>query len=147
MAVSAYLPDQPGGMVVGASFADEAAASAALDLLRASGVRRQDISVLARDARRAERLAADRAWTPSRNARGPGILRRVVPAPGLPGDVKRRYAETLRAAQVVLLVAADGQPADTIAALFDQAHGERIEQWWQRSPAALFAPPDMAGPF
>jgi heat induced stress protein YflT len=146
MAVSAYLPEQPGGMVVGAAFADDAAADGALDLLRSSGVRVQDISVLARDARRAERLAGDRGWTPARRTAGPAILRRIVPAPGLPGDVKRRYADTLRAGQVVILVAADGQPADTIAALFGQARGDRVEQWWQ-SPAALFAPPEMAGPF
>ena len=145
MAVSAYLPDAPGGMVVGAVFADDASAAAAIELLRASGVRREDTSVVARDARRAESLAGDRAWTPSRNG-PPVLLRRLVPGGGLPRAVRRRYGEELRAGQVLVLVAADGQPPDTIAALLGQARGERIEQWWQ-APAALFAPPEKAGPF
>jgi hypothetical protein len=133
-------------MVVGGVFDDDAAASAALDLLRSSGVRAQDISVLARDSSRAMRLAGERAWSPSRNASGPPVLRRLMPGGGLPGDVKRRYAEPLRRDKVVVLVAADGQPADTVAALLDQAKAARIQQWWQ-SPAALFAPPELAGPF
>lgn len=146
MAVSAYLPEQAGGMIVGAVFPDESAADGALELLRSSGVRMQDVSVIARDARRAERLAGDRAWTPSRRTSVPALLRRFSPAPGLPADVKRRYGDALRSAEILVVVAADGQPADTIAALLAQAHGERIDQWWQ-SPAALFAPPELAGPF
>jgi hypothetical protein len=141
--VSSYLSETAGGVVVGSSFADEAAAGAALDLLRSSGVRSQDISVIARDAKRADRIAADRAWSPSRNASG---LRRLLPGSGLPSDVRRRYRDALRAGRIVVVVAADGQPADTIAALFAQAKGEGIEQWWQ-APAALFAPPELAGPF
>jgi hypothetical protein len=142
MATQSYLPDVAGGMVVGSAFADESAASAALDLLRSSGVRHQDISVLARDRALAQRLAGDRAWTP---ARRDGLLRRVLPSP-LPSEVKVRYDDALRSGKLVILVAADGQPADTIAALFGQANAERIETWWQ-PPADLFAPPELAGPF
>ena len=60
--------------------------------------------------------------------------------------MRRRLGEPLRGGKVVVLIAADGQPADTIAALLDQAKATLVEQWWQ-SPAALFAPPDLAGPF
>jgi hypothetical protein len=142
MATQSYLPDVAGGMVVGSAFADEAAANAAIDLLRSSGVRSQDISVIARDRALAERLAGDRAWTP---ARRDGLLRRVLPAP-LPREVKDRYREVLGSGKIVVLVAADGQPPDTIAALFAQSHAEQIGTWWQ-APADLFAPPEMAGPF
>lgn len=146
MAVQSYLPDVAGGMVVGSVFADDDAANAGIDLLRSSGVRGQDISVIARDARRAERLAGERAWTPSRSAKGPAFLRRLRPGGRLPAEVRRRYGDPLRQGQVVILAAADGQPPDTIAALLGQANGGRIEQWWQ-APAALFAPPELAGPF
>jgi hypothetical protein len=129
-------------MVVGSAFADETTASAALDLLRSSGVRQQDISVIAHDRVVAERLAGDRAWTPGRRD---GLLRRLLPAP-LPSEVKERYRDALRSGKVVILAAADGQPPDTIAALFAQAQAERIETWWQ-PPADLFAPPELAGPF
>lgn len=142
MAVSSYLPDAAGGMVVGAAFPDEAASSSALSLLAASGVRPQDVSVISRDAALAERLAGERAWTPARNARG---LARLVPRP-LPSELRHRFGSAVREGQVVLVVAADGQPADTLAALFAQAKSARIEQWWQ-SPADLFAPPELAGPF
>jgi len=133
-------------MVVGSAFADEASASAAIDLLRSSGVRAQDISVVARDKAVAARIAGDRAWTPSRNGAGPAMLRGLLPGPRLPGDVRRRYGDALRSGNVVVLAAADGQPPDTIAALFSQAGAARIEQWWQ-APAAIFAPPELAGPF
>ena len=142
MATSSYLPDVAGGMVVGSTFVDEAAASAAIELLRSSGVRHQDISVLARDGALARRLAGDRAWTP---ARRDGPLRRLLPAP-LPSEVKERYRDALRAGKIVILVAADGQPPDTIAALLAQAKADRIQTWWQ-TPADLFAPPELAGPF
>lgn len=144
MAVSSYLPDVAGGMVVACALADEAAAGAALDLLRSSGVRSQDISVVARDRVLAERVAADRAWTPSRG--GNGLLGRLLGRPRLPADLRRRYADALGAGRIVVVVAADGQPPDTIAALFAQAKGERVERWWQ-APADLFAPPELAGPF
>ena len=146
MSVQSYLPDVAGGMVVGGVFDDDATAGAALELLRSSGIRPQDVSVLASARARAEKLAGDRAWTPARNATGPSLLRKLMPAAGLPAEVKRRYGEPLRGGKVVVLIAADGQPADTIAALLDQAKATLVEQWWQ-SPAALFAPPDLAGPF
>jgi hypothetical protein len=98
--------------------------------------------VVARDAGLAERLAGDRAWTPERNAKG---LARLLPG-RMPSELKRRYAAALRTGHVVVVVAADGQPPDTLAALLAQAKGTTIEQWWQ-TPAALFAPPELAGPF
>ena len=143
MAVSSYLPETAGGVVVAAAFADGASAGAAIDLLRSSGVRYQDITVVARDARRAKVIAGDRAWTPSRNAT---LLKRFLPGSSLPGTLRRRYRDALRDGRVVVVVAEGGQPADTIAALFAQANGDRIEQWWQQ-PADLFAPPHLAGPF
>lgn len=146
MSVQSYLSEVAGGMVVGGVFDDDAAAGAALELLRSSGVRAQDVSVLARDPSRAEKLAAARAWTPARNASGPPLLRKLMPGGGLPSEVKRRYGEPLRRGKIVILVAADGQPADTIAALLGQAKAAQVQQWWQ-SPAALFAPPELAGPF
>jgi hypothetical protein len=142
MAVSSYLSDVAGGMVVGASFPDEAAASAGLAVLASSGVRPQDISVIARDGAAAERLAGDRAWTPGRNARG---IARLVPS-RLPSELRDRYGAAMRDGRIVVVVAADGQPPDTLAALFAQAKAEHVEQWWQ-PPAALFAPPELAGPF
>lgn len=144
MAVSSYLPEVAGGIVVASAFAGEAAAASAIELLRSSGVRSQDISVVARDAALADRIAGDRAWTPSRN--GNGLLRRLLPGARLPPEVRRRYGDALRAGDVVVVVAADGQPPDTIAALLAQAKAERVAQWWQ-PPADLFAPPDLGGPF
>jgi hypothetical protein len=144
MAVSSYLSEAAGGVVVAAVFREEEAAAAALDLLRSSGVRWQDISVAARDRALAERLADDRAWTPYRNR--DGLLRRLVPGDMLPADLRRRFAAELKTGQIVIAAAADGQPADTLAALFAQARAARTEQWWQ-PPAKLFAPPELAGPF
>ena len=144
MAVSSYLPDVAGGVVVACAFADDASASVAIDLLRSSGVRQQDVSVIAGDRAVAERIAGDRAWTRARNAHG--LLRRLLPSSRLPAELRRRYRDALAAGRIVLVAAVDGQPADTIAALFAQAKGDRIEQWWQ-APADLFAPPELAGPF
>lgn len=144
MAVSSYLPETAGGTVVAAEFPDEAAASVALDLLRASGVRYQDIAVIHRDGALAERIAGDRAWAPSRG-RG-GLFRRLLPGQGLPATLRRRYRDALRGGSVIVAVAEGGQPADTVAALFAQAQGGRIETWWQ-GPSGLFAPPELAGPF
>ncbi len=143
MAVSSYLSDVAGGPVVASAFPDEASASAAVHLLRSSGVRQQDVSVVAGDGALAARIAGDRAWTP---ARSNGLLGRILPGRGVPAEVRRRYAGDLRARRIVIVVAADGQPPDTIAALFAQAHGDRVAQWWQR-PGDLFAPPELAGPF
>ncbi len=142
MAVGSYLPDVAGGMVVGASFPDERSAQAALDLLSSSGVRAQDISVIARDTTAADRIAGERAWTPERNVRG---LARLVRG-RLPSTIRSRYGDAMQSGAIVLVVAADGQPSDTLAALLAQARADRIEQWWQE-PAALFAPPELAGPF
>lgn len=144
MAVSSYLPDVAGGVVVACAFPDEASAGAAIELLRSSGVRQQDLSVIARSGGLAERVAGDRAWTPGRNANG--LLRRLLPGSRLPAELRSRYRDALAAGRIVIVAAVDGQPADTIAALFAQAKGDRIEQWWQ-APADLFAPPELAGPF
>jgi hypothetical protein len=142
MAVSSYLSDVAGGMVVGASFADERAADAGLALLASSGVRPQDISVIAQDRALAERLAAERAWTPGRNANG---FARLLPS-RLPSELRQRYGAVMRDGRIVVVAAADGQPPDTLAALLAQANAEQVEQWWQ-PPAALFAPPELGGPF
>ena len=142
MAVSSYLPDVAGGTVVASSFPSEVAANGALELLAASGVRPQDISVIARDDALAERLAGKRAWTPRRNTKG--LLRML--GGRLPSALCRTHGAAIRDGAVVIVVAADGQPADTIAALFAQAKGDAIDQWWQ-APASLFAPPEMGGPF
>jgi len=142
---SSYLPDLAGGMVAGASFTDDAVAEGAIGLLADSGVRPQDITVIASDPARAERLAADRAWYPGKGERGLSkLVRRFTGA--LPREVRRRYGPHLTAGRVVIIAAAGGQPADTLAALFARARGESIEQWWQ-PPTSLFAPPELAGPF
>ncbi|HUG55834.1 MAG TPA: hypothetical protein VMJ92_02055 [Candidatus Limnocylindrales bacterium] len=147
MATESYLPDVPGGMVTAAAFADDASTHDALRLLGESGVRWQDISVIARSDPRAAALAEGRAWTPSRGrGRLGALLARLLPGGGLPGEVRRRYGRALRDGRVVLVVAAGGQPPDTLAALLAQAGGEQVEQWWQ-PPAPIFAPPELAGPF
>ena len=64
----------------------------------------------------------------------------------MPAEVKRRYPAALRAGATILVAAADGQPVDTLAALFAQAGGDAVERWWQ-APGPLFAPPELAGPF
>lgn len=145
MAVSSYLPDAAGGVVVGGAFAHDATAGAGIDLLGSSGIRSQDISVIASDRRLAERIAGDRAWTPSRNGGGLPVIGWVFGS-DLPGQVRRRYGGVLRSGGIVVLVAAGDQPPDTIAALLVQAEADRIEQWWQE-PTDLFAPPELAGPF
>ncbi len=147
MATASYLEDTAGGMVAGAVFPDDGSARQAVELLAGSGVRRQDISVIARDRRRADRIAGDQAWTPGRSWSGPLTkLMKLLPGGGLPRDVRRRYGAALSGDQVVVLAAAGGQPADTLAALLAQAHGANVLQWWQ-PPAHLFAPPELAGPF
>ncbi|MBU6424155.1 MAG: hypothetical protein KGJ98_01880 [Chloroflexota bacterium] len=143
MAVSSYLPDVAGGAVVAASFPHQAAAREALELLRSSGLRWQDISVVARDRALAERVAQKDAWTPYRND---GLLSRIRPGGNVPSDLRRRFADALKRGAVVIAVAADGQPPDTLAALFAQAKAAQTAQWWQQ-PARLFAPPELAGPF
>lgn len=144
MAVSSYLPDVAGGMVAAAAFADDAA-DRALQILADSDVRPQEISVIARDDARAARIAGERAWYPGKDARGlPGLLQKVLHR--LPKDVRARYRRALAEGRVVIVAAATGQPADTLAALLGQAGGELVDQWWQ-APTDLFAPAELAGPF
>jgi hypothetical protein len=145
VAVSSYLPDVAGGMVAAASLADDAAAEKAIALLAESDVRPQEISVIARDPARAARIAGARAWYPGKDEHGPAkVLHRIVHR--LPKDVRQRYRKELDAGRVVIVAAAGGQPADTLAALLSRAGGSLVDQWWQQ-PADLFAPPELAGPF
>lgn len=145
MAVSSYLPDVAGGMVAAASFADDAAAQQGIEILAGSDVRPPEISVIARDDARAARIAADKAWYPGKDATGVARLLRMVLG-RLPRDVRRRYGKELAAGRVVIIAAAGGQPSDTLAALLSRAGGSLVDQWWQ-TPADLFAPPELAGPF
>ena len=145
MAVSSYLPDVAGGMVAAASFADDATAEKAIALLTDSDVRPQEISVIARDPKRAARIAGERAWYPGKDERGPTrLLHRI--AHRLPRDVRDRYRKELDAGRIVIVAAAAGQPSDTLAALLSRAGGQLVDQWWQE-PADIFAPPELAGPF
>ncbi len=145
MAVSSYLPDVAGGMVAAASFADDGAAQQAIETLASSDVRPQEISVIARDLARAARIAGDKAWYPGKDAAGVArLLQRIRRR--LPRDLRSRYAKDLAAGKVVIVVAAAGQPSDTIAALLSGAGGRLVDQWWQE-PADLFAPAELAGPF
>ena len=151
MATASYLEEAAGGVVAAAAFEDEDASVSALRLLRESGVREQDITVLAGDPERAALIAGDRAWLPFKKWRGlrvvlAKIMVRAMPGIRLPKEVRERYGRALRAGQVVVIAAAGGQPPDTIAALLEQARGAAIDQWWQ-SPTYLFAPPELAGPF
>ena len=151
MATASYLEAMAGGMVSGAAFDDDDAAVQAVTLLRESGVREQDITVLAADRVRAALVAGDRAWLPFKDWRGmramaAKLVARLMPGGGLPKQIRERYGRALRSGQIVVIAAAGGQPPDTIAALLEQARGEHVEQWWQ-SPTRLFAPPELAGPF
>jgi hypothetical protein len=145
VAVSSYLPDVAGGMVAAASFADDAAAEKALAILADSDVRPQEISVIAREASRAAHIAGERAWYPGKDDRGPAkVFHRL--AHRLPRAVRQRYRAELAAGRVIIVAAAGGQPADTLAALLSRAGGRLVDQWWQ-APAELFAAPELAGPF
>ncbi|HZP96836.1 MAG TPA: hypothetical protein VFC31_10930 [Candidatus Limnocylindria bacterium] len=151
MATTSYLEAVAGGMVTGAAFADDDAAVQAVTLLRESGVREQDITVLATDRERAALIAGDRAWLPFKGWRGlratiAKVLGRLIPGSWLPKEIRRRYGRALRAGKVVVVAAAGGQPPDTIAALLEQCRGEAVDQWWQ-APSRIFAPPELAGPF
>ena len=146
MATASYLEETAGGMVAAASFEDDDAAVSAVALLRESGVREQDISVIAKDRHRAELVARDRAWLPGKGWRGIVPLLAARRNGDLPRELTKRYREALSSGRIVLVAAAGGQPADTIAALLGQARGAQVEQWWQ-PPARLFAPPELAGPF
>lgn len=145
MAVSSYLPDVAGGMVAAASFDDDTTARQAVETLVASDVRPQEISVIARDDVRSARIAADQAWYPGKGATGLArLLHRILGR--LPRALRQRYAKELAAGKVVIVAAAGGQPSDTLAALLSRSGGRLVDQWWQ-SPADLFAPPELAGPF
>jgi hypothetical protein len=134
-------------MVAAAAFSDDDAAVQAVTLLRESGVREQDVSVLASNAQRAELVAGGRVWLPGKGWGGLRYrLRKLLPGGIIPRDVRRRYGTAIREGKIVVVAAAGGQPPDTIAALFHQARGEAVEQWWQK-PAYIFAPPELAGPF
>src|SRR6266849_6755081 len=120
MATASYLDAVAGGMVAGAAFDDDDAAVQAVTLLRESGVREQDITVLAADPERAALIAGDRARIPFKTWRGlrvllAKILAKVLPGRDLPHEVRERYGHALRAGQVVVVAAAGGQPPDTIA--------------------------------
>ena len=146
MATASYLEEAAGGPVTAAAFADDDAAVSAVTLLRESGVREQDISVIARDRGRAQLVAGDRAWLPLKGWRG--VMARIAGmlGAGLPKDIRNRYGRALRDGKIVVAVAAGSQPADTIAVLLAQARGDLVDTWWQ-PPARLFAPPELAGPF
>jgi len=145
VAASSYLPDVAGGMVAAACFADDASAEKALAILADSDVRPPEISVIARDGVRAARIAGGHAWYPGKDERGAArMLHRVLHR--LPKAVRDRYRSELADGSVVIVAAAGGQPADTLAALLSRAGGRLVDQWWQ-SPADLFAPPELAGPF
>jgi hypothetical protein len=132
-------------MVAAASFADDIAAQKALAILADSDVRPQEISVIARDPVRAARIAGEQAWYPGKNERGlVKLLGKVVHR--LPREVRERYRKELDASGIVIVAAAGGQPAETLAALLSRAGGSLVDQWWQ-APADLFAPPELAGPF
>src|SRR5437773_4803497 len=147
MATASYLEAVAGGMVAGAAFDDDEAAVQAITLLRESGVREQDVTVLAADPRRAALAAGDRAWVPFRKWGGlRTLLAKLMPGGRVPKEVRRRYGKALKAGKIVVIAAAGGQPSDTIAALLEQSRGEAVGQWWQ-SPCYLFAPPELAGPF
>ncbi len=147
MATASYLDPVAGGMVTGAAFGDDDAAVQAVTLLRQSGVREQDVTVLASDPKRAALIAGDRAWLPFKQWRGlRATLARLVPGGGVPREVRQRYGRALRDGKVVVVAAAGGQPSDTIAALLEQCRAEDVAQWWQ-SPSRIFAPPELAGPF
>ena len=147
MATASYLEAVAGGMVAGAAFDDDDAAVKAITLLRESGVREQDITVLAADPRRAALVAGDRAWVPFKKWGGlRTLLAKLMPGGRVPKEVRQRYGRALKAGKIVVIAAAGGQPSDTIAALLEQSRGEAVEQWWQ-GPCYLFAPPELAGPF
>ena len=147
MATTSYLEAVAGGMVAAAAFSDDDAAVQAVTLLSGSGVREQDLSVLARDSHRAELAAGGRAWLAGKGWGGLRYrLRKLLPGGILPRDVRKRYATALDEGKIVVVAAAGGQPPDTIAALLHQARGEAVEQWWQ-TPTYIFAPPELAGPF
>src|SRR5512132_266174 len=103
MATASYLEAAAGGMVTGAAFGDDDAAVQAVTLLRQSGVREHDLTVLASDGKRAALIAGDRAWLPFKQWRGlRAMIARLVPGGGVPREVRRRYGRALRDGKVVV---------------------------------------------
>ncbi len=150
MSVQSYLPQTIGGVIVAAAFADDHLAQNAVDVLHTSGVRPEDISVIARDRTRATVVAADKAWTPWRNEPAGRLAKLLaalpLPGRGLPREIRTRFGAGLAAGQIVVAVAAGGQPPDPLEALLTQAGGTPVESWWS-GPVPIFAPPELAGPF
>jgi hypothetical protein len=139
VAIQSYLPERAGGLVAAGAFASEEAAAAAVRMLRQVGMRWQDIVVLTKDARRAQRVARDNgAWTPRRTG--------ILPfSPRIPRSIKRRYGGALSEGGVIVIVAEDGQKSDTLAAVLERAGAVKVMTWWQE-PSGLFPPPEMGGP-
>src|SRR5690242_13742191 len=123
MATASYLDDVAGGMVAAAAFEDDDAAVSAVTLLRESGGREQDIAVIAQGRHRAALVAGGRAWLPLKGWRGLMVRLLALAGRDLPRDVRQRYGKALEAGKIVVIVAAGGQPADTIAALLKQSRG------------------------
>jgi hypothetical protein len=150
MAIQSYLSETVGGIVVGAAFADDHLAQNAVDVLSGSGVRPQDMSVIARDRHGAEHIAGDKAWTPWKNeptGRTAKLMAALpLPGRGLPKEIRTRYGSSIRGGRFIVVVAAGGQPADTLEALLAQAGGTDVTSWWS-GPVSVFAPPELAGPF
>lgn len=141
MALNSYLPDVAGGPVAAGVFDEEEAAIAAVKAIRDLGLRRQEVSVLAGDAQRARRVAeAAGASTPHRS--GLSLPFRS----GLPKSVRSRYGRVLDAGKIVVIAAADGQPAATIATVFERVtKASDVAAWWQE-PSGIFPPAEEAGP-
>src|SRR5213593_3462230 len=119
-----------GGMVAAAAFDDDDAAVSAVTLLRESGVHEEDISVIARDRRRAALIAGERAWLPGRGWGGLIARLQKMIKGGVPREITARYKKALRSGQIVVVAAAGDQPPDTIAALMRQARGDQVDMWW-----------------
>ena len=141
MALNSYLPEAAGALVAAASFDDEAGAIAAVRALRDVGLRWQDVSVVARDAALARRVAKEGGAyaAPRRRLTLPFLG-------GLPREVRTRYGKSLAAGEIVVVAASDGQPADTLATVLERvAKGSGVAVWWQ-SPTAIFLPAVEGGP-
>lgn len=141
MALGSYLPERAGALVAAGAFRDEPAAIAAVRALRDVGLRREDVTVLARDPARARRVAAEAgAWTPK-------PPRFSLPfRSGLPATVRGRYGRALDDGRIVVIAVSDGQPAATLATILERvAKADAVTTWWQE-PASIFPPAEEGGP-
>jgi len=87
MATTSYLEAVSGGMVAAAAFSDDDAAVQAVTLLRESGVREQDICVLANNSQRADLVSGGRAWLPGKGWGGLRYrLRNLLPGGIIPKE-------------------------------------------------------------